>query len=233
MRWHRSCNEFGGNKNLQAVEFFKHLNSVVLGRNPGAVMIAEESTAWPKVTGEVEDDGLGFSLKWNMGWMHDFTEYMKLDPLFRKGAHYNMTFAMSYAYSEKYILVLSHDEVVHLKCSMINKMPGLGWEKFENLKAAYAFMMGHSGKKLLFMILHSSESGVRSGNLIGICWLRKSISRCRTGYVICFICTAAERHSMSRITPGKDSNGSMRMTETEAFTALYAMQKAASRICSL
>lgn len=144
-------NEIGGNKNLQAVEFFKHLNSVVLGRNPGAVMIAEESTAWPKVTGEVEDDGLGFSLKWNMGWMHDFTEYMKLDPLFRKGAHYNMTFAMSYAYSEKYILVLSHDEVVHLKCSMINKMPGLGWEKFENLKAAYAFMMGHSGKKLLFM----------------------------------------------------------------------------------
>lgn len=144
-------NEFGGNKNLQAVEFFKHLNSVVLGRNPGAVMIAEESTAWPKVTGEVEDDGLGFSLKWNMGWMHDFTEYMKLDPLFRKGAHYNMTFAMSYAYSEKYILVLSHDEVVHLKCSMINKMPGLGWEKFGNLKAAYAFMMGHSGKKLLFM----------------------------------------------------------------------------------
>ena len=144
-------NEFGGNKNLQAVEFFKHLNSVVLGRNPGSVMIAEESTAWPKVTGEVEDDGLGFSLKWNMGWMHDFTEYMKLDPLFRKGAHYNMTFAMSYAYSEKYILVLSHDEVVHLKCSMINKMPGLGWEKFENLKAAYAFMMGHSGKKLLFM----------------------------------------------------------------------------------
>lgn len=144
-------NEFGGNKNLQAVEFFKHLNSVVLSRNPGAVMIAEESTAWPKVTGEVEDDGLGFSLKWNMGWMHDFTEYMKLDPLFRKGAHYNMTFAMSYAYSEKYILVLSHDEVVHLKCSMINKMPGLGWEKFENLKAAYAFMMGHSGKKLLFM----------------------------------------------------------------------------------
>ena len=144
-------NEFGGNKNLQAVEFFKHLNSVVLGRNPGAVMIAEESTAWPKVTGEVEDDGLGFSLKWNMGWMHDFTEYMKLDPLFRKGAHYNMTFAMSYAYSEKYILVLSHDEVVHLKCSMINKMPGLGWEKFENLKAAYAFMMGHSGKKLLFI----------------------------------------------------------------------------------
>ena len=129
------ANKYGGNKNLEAIEFFKHLNSVVLGRNPGAVMIAEESTAWPKVTGDVEDDGLGFSLKWNMGWMHDFTEYMKLDPYFRKGAHNLMTFAMSYAYSEKYILVLSHDEVVHLKCSMLNKMPGLGFDKYANLKA--------------------------------------------------------------------------------------------------
>lgn len=145
------ANKYGGNQNLDAIEFFKHLNSVVLGRNPGAMMIAEESTAWPKVTGKPEDDGLGFSLKWNMGWMHDFTEYMKLDPYFRKGAHYNMTFAMSYAYSENYVLVLSHDEVVHLKCSMLNKMPGLGFDKFANLKAGYAFMMGHSGKKLLFM----------------------------------------------------------------------------------
>lgn len=144
-------NKYGGNKNLEAIGFFKHLNSVVLGRNPGALMIAEESTAWPMVTGDVEEDGLGFSLKWNMGWMHDFTEYMKQDPYFRKGAHYQMTFAMSYAYSEKYILVLSHDEVVHLKCSMINKMPGEGFDKFANLKAAYAFMMGHAGKKLLFM----------------------------------------------------------------------------------
>lgn len=145
------ANKYGGNKNLEAIGFFKHLNSVVLGRNPGAVMIAEESTAWPKVTGKVEDDGLGFSLKWNMGWMHDFTEYMKLDPYFRKGAHNLMTFAMSYAYSEKYILVLSHDEVVHLKCSMLNKMPGLGFDKYANLKAGYAFMIGHAGKKLLFM----------------------------------------------------------------------------------
>ena len=151
------ANKYGGNENLEAIDFFKHLNSVVLGRNKGAVMIAEESTAWPKVTGSPEDDGLGFSLKWNMGWMHDFTEYMKLDPYFRKNAHHMMTFAMQYAYSENYILVLSHDEVVHLKCSMINKMPGLGFDKFANLKAGYAFMMGHPGKKLLFM-LHRSVS---------------------------------------------------------------------------
>ena len=144
-------NKFGGNENLEAIAFFRHLNSVVLGRNHGAMMIAEESTAWPKVTGPTEDEGLGFSLKWNMGWMHDFTEYMQLDPLFRKNDHYQMSFSMEYAYAENYILVLSHDEVVHLKCSMINKMPGTGFDKFRNLKVGYAFMMGHPGKKLLFM----------------------------------------------------------------------------------
>ena len=145
------ANEYGGNENLEAIEFFKHINTLITGRYEGVVMIAEESTAWPKVTGSVEDNGLNFSYKWNMGWMHDFLDYMKLDPYFRKDNHHKMTFAMSYNEFEKYILVLSHDEVVHLKCSMINKMPGLEGDKFKNLKAGYAFMMGHPGKKLLFM----------------------------------------------------------------------------------
>ena len=144
-------NQYGDNKNLEAIEFFKHLNTLVLGRNPGVLMIAEESTAWPMVTGPVENGGLNFSYKWNMGWMHDFLDYMKLDPYFRKDNHHKMTFAMSYNESEKYILVLSHDEVVHLKCSMLNKMPGLGIDKFRNLMVGYAFMFGHPGKKLLFM----------------------------------------------------------------------------------
>ena len=145
------ANKYGGNNNLEAIEFFKHLNSCLLGKYPGTMMIAEESTAWPKVTDKPENDGLGFSYKWNMGWMHDFLEYMKLDPYFRKNNHNKMTFAASYMTSENYILVLSHDEVVHLKCSMINKMPGYPDDKFANLKAGYAFMMGHPGKKLLFM----------------------------------------------------------------------------------
>ena len=136
-------NKDGGNQNLEAIEFFKHLNTVVQGRNHGALVIAEESTAWPKVTEHPEQDGLGFTFKWNMGWMHDFLEYMKLDPYFRKYNHHRMTFGLTYFTSENYILVLSHDEVVHLKCSMINKMPGLGRDKFSNLKAGYTFMMGH------------------------------------------------------------------------------------------
>ena len=145
-------NKFGGNKNLDAIVFFHHLNSVVRGTYPGFLTIAEESTAWPKVTGPIGDDeGLGFTFKWNMGWMHDFCEYMKLDPLYRKGNHYAMTFAMTYNESENYILPLSHDEVVHLKCSMVNKMPGYTVDKYANLRVGYTFMFGHEGKKLLFM----------------------------------------------------------------------------------
>ena len=144
-------NKYGGNYNLEAIEFFKHLNSYVKGVFPGVMMIAEESTAWPKVTDVPENDGLGFTFKWNMGWMHDFCDYMKLDPIFRRDNHYKMTFAMSYNQAEKYILVLSHDEVVHLKCSMLNKMPGFYVDKFANLRVGYTYMMGHAGKKLLFM----------------------------------------------------------------------------------
>ena len=144
-------NKYGGNYNLEAIEFFKHLNSYVKGVFPGVMMIAEESTAWPKVTDIPENDGLGFTFKWNMGWMHDFCDYMKLDPIFRRDNHYKMTFAMSYNQAEKYILVLSHDEVVHLKCSMLNKMPGFYVDKFANLRVGYTYMLGHAGKKLLFM----------------------------------------------------------------------------------
>ena len=145
------ANKYGENKNLEAIEFFKHFNSVIRGTYPGVMTIAEESTAWPNVTGNIGGDSLGFSFKWNMGWMHDFCEYMKLDPYFRKNNHYSMTFAMSYNDSENYILPLSHDEVVHLKCSMVNKMPGYQVDKYANLRVGYTYMFGHSGKKLLFM----------------------------------------------------------------------------------
>lgn len=144
-------NKYGGHENLEAIEFFRHLNSVMKRRSPGVMVIAEESTAWPKVTDAPEDGGLGFTFKWNMGWMHDFLEYMKLDPLFRKGHHHQMTFGLTYFTSEKFVLVLSHDEVVHLKHSMLGKMPGEYDEKFACLKAGYTFMIGHPGKKLLFM----------------------------------------------------------------------------------
>ena len=144
-------NKYGGFENLDAIEFLKHLNSVIANNHPGVMVIAEESTAWPNITKPVDDGGLGFTFKWNMGWMHDFCEYMKLDPYFRKNNHHKMTFAMSYNNSENYVLPISHDEVVHLKCSMVMKMPGYTIDKYANLRVGYTYMFCHSGKKLLFM----------------------------------------------------------------------------------
>ena len=145
------ANIYGGNENLEAMELLKHLNSVMKKRNPGVLMIAEESTAWPKITSKVEEDGLGFDLKWNMGFMNDYLSYIGYDPYFRAHHHNELTFSMIYAYSENFMLVFSHDEVVHGKATLIGKMPGVIEDKFANLRLTYAYMMTHPGKKLLFM----------------------------------------------------------------------------------
>ncbi len=144
-------NKDGGNENYDAIALLQNINTVMEERNPGAYLIAEESTAWAGVTAPASLKGLGFLFKWNMGWMNDFLEYMKLDPYFRSFNHNKLTFSLTYTYAENYILVISHDEVVHLKCSMLNKMPGFEVDKFANLRTAYGFMFGHPGKKLLFM----------------------------------------------------------------------------------
>ncbi|MEZ2126895.1 MULTISPECIES: 1,4-alpha-glucan branching protein GlgB [unclassified Sinorhizobium] len=144
-------NQYGGRENLEAIEFFKHLNSIVHDRCPHAFTLAEESTAWPGVTRRPEEGGLGFDFKWNMGWMHDTLHYMQEDPVYRKYHHGTMTFGMIYAYSERFILPLSHDEVVHGKGSLLGKMPGDHWQKLANLRAYYGLMWGYPGKKLLFM----------------------------------------------------------------------------------
>ena len=144
-------NKDGGNENYDAIELLRKINTVMEERNPGAFLIAEESTAWAGVTAPASMKGLGFLYKWNMGWMNDFLEYMKMDPYFRSFNHNRLTFSLSYTYAENYVLVISHDEVVHLKCSMLNKMPGVEMDKFANLRKAYGFMYGHPGKKLLFM----------------------------------------------------------------------------------
>ena len=144
-------NQYGGRENLEAVDFLRQLNEAVYAEEQGAITIAEESTSWPLVSRPTYVGGLGFSYKWNMGWMHDMLEYMHLDPIHRRYHHNNITFSLMYAYSENFVLPLSHDEVVHIKGSMINKMPGDLWQKFANLRSFYGYMWGHPGKKLLFM----------------------------------------------------------------------------------
>ena len=144
-------NQYGGRENLDAIEFIKQLNMLIDHECPGTFVCAEESTSWPGVTRPVHLGGLGFTYKWNMGWMHDMLDYMKEDPVHRKWHHNKITFSMMYAYSEKFMLPFSHDEVVHGKRSMLDKMPGDVWQKHANLRALYGYMFVHPGKKLLFM----------------------------------------------------------------------------------
>ncbi len=144
-------NKYGGNENLEAIEFIKHTNAVVHAQHPGVMMIAEESTAWPNVSRPTDMGGLGFGFKWNMGWMHDVLFYMQKEPVHRRHHHDKLTFSIVYAFNENFILSLSHDEVVHLKKSLLGKMPGTERQQLANLRVLYAFMYGHPGKKLLFM----------------------------------------------------------------------------------
>jgi 1,4-alpha-glucan branching enzyme len=144
-------NRYGGNENLEAIDFLRRMNETVYGHSPGAITIAEESTAWPGVSHPTYTGGLGFGFKWNMGWMHDTLQFISKDPVHRRYHHHDLSFGLLYAFTENFILPLSHDEVVHGKGSLLGKMPGDRWQRFANLRAYYGFMWGHPGKKLLFM----------------------------------------------------------------------------------
>ena len=164
MRWRRCCisiirarhgewlpNQYGGRENIEAIHFLREMNTEVHGRFPGVLTIAEESTAWPAVSRPVELGGLGFSMKWNMGWMNDSLDYIEKEPVYRKYQHNQLTFSQMYAWTENFVLPLSHDEVVHMKKSLLDKMPGDVWQRFANLRLFYAWQYAHPGKKLLFM----------------------------------------------------------------------------------
>ncbi|WP_317855095.1 1,4-alpha-glucan branching protein GlgB [Chakrabartyella piscis] len=175
-------NQYGGSENIEAVEFLKHLNSVIRGREDGSLMIAEESTSWSGVSRDTKEGGLGFNMKWNMGWMNDFLFYMKQDPIYRKFHHNKMTFGMAYHYTENFMLVLSHDEVVHEKSSMVGKMPGDDWQRFANLRLAMVLCMDTLVRNYSLWVanLASTTNGEKQPAWIGICWNSMTIKKHKT-----------------------------------------------------
>ncbi len=211
-------NQYGGRENLDAIEFIKQLNMLVERECPGAFVSAEESTSWPGVTRPVHLGGLGFTYKWNMGWMHDMLDYTKEDPVHRKWHHNKVTFSMMYAYSEKFVLPFSHDEVVHGKRSMLDKMPGDVWQKHANLRALFGYMFVHPGKKLMFM---GGEIGQwREWNhdcsSIGKCWAIRGTPACSAGSATSTPATGTSRHCGPPILIPRASRGSIATTTSTA-----------------